>query len=93
METSVTASAQVSALPAPTELRQSPADVLRRHSEEMRQDAAHALESLAARMEALAAEAVDLAGISNVFSPKVIDGLKQYANNSRGSAAIIRSTR
>lgn len=89
----MTASAQVSALSSPTELRQSPADGLRRRSEEMRQDASQALESLAARMEALAAEAVDLAGIPNVFSAKVIDGLKQFANNSRGSAVIIRSTR
>lgn len=87
----MTASAQPSAVSAPTELRESPAAGLRRRQAEMRTDATHALDSLTARMAALAAEAIDLASIRDVFPQKVIDGLTQFANNTAGSVDIVTS--
>jgi hypothetical protein len=87
----VTASAQLSTVPAPTEIFQSPAASLARKQTEVRQEASQALESITAHMQALAAQASELAALKDIFPAKVIDGLTQFANNTAGSIHIIKS--
>lgn len=75
----------------PTEAFQSPAQALRTRSEGMKVEATAALHSLSARMAALAEEALDLATVENVFPRQVLEGLRQFANNTRSSVNIVQS--